>query len=423
MNKISFMPKPELLAPLNNWKSISKDTMLLENADAFYFGLNTNFSMRQRADNFSPDDLKKLFSILHKSNKKCYLTTNILIYNTELLELHQSIQMAKDVGVDAIICHDLSTILIAKQIGIPFHISTQANISNKIAAKFYESLGAERIILARELDLEDIKEIVKEVSIPVECFVHGAMCTAISGRCYLSSELMDHNIEYSANRGKCVQPCRRMYTFQGEEGEIVKYEKFSGMFFNAKDLCMIEYVPKLIEAGIKSFKIEGRMRDPIYGSEVISCYREAIDSYYDNSFSKTKLNQWKKRLTRVFNRGFHTGFYFTRPNIDNIEKKIRGNVSQWKKQQIGKVINYYTKAKAVEIELYNDYLHEGQEIFFENKKDYFHREIITSLQIDGNLVEETPNIHKNNHLIVGIKVSDKIPINANIYILKKKVKK
>jgi len=416
MKKMVLNQKPELLAPLNNWKTFESQPNILDNADAFYFGLQTNFSMRDRADNFDIEDLDKLVKKIHDAGKKCYLATNILIYNTELVELHQTIQLAKNSGVDAIICNDMAAIMIAKQIGIPFHISTQANISNKISAKFFESLGAERIILARELDLDDIKEIISETSIPVETFVHGAMCTAVSGRCYLSAELMGNKPEFSANRGKCVQPCRRYYTLLGEEGEKIDYEPFSGMFFNAKDLCMIGHIPELIKAGISSFKIEGRMRDPIYAAQVVVCYREAIDSYYDGTYSQEKVDDWLGTLSKVFNRGFHTGFYFSKPKIDDIERSVRGNVSKWHRKWVGKVVNYYRKAQAIEIELYNGTLQNGQELIIENKVNFYYNFKIKSLKIDDKIVEKTPIIDGKNHIFVGIKVEKQVPINSDVYL-------
>jgi len=328
--------------------------------------------------------------------------------------------VAKVSGVDAIICHDMAAIMIAKQIGIPFHISTQANISNKISAKFFESLGAERIILARELDLDDIKGIINETSIPVESFVHGAMCTAVSGRCYLSAELMGNKPDFSANRGKCVQPCRRYYTLLGEEGEKIDYEPFSGMFFNAKDLCMIGHIPELIKAGISSFKIEGRMRDPIYAANVVACYREAIDSYYDGTYSQEKVDHWLEKLTKVFNRGFHKGFYFSKPKIDDIERSVRGNVSKWHRKWVGKVVNYYRKAQALEIELYNGQLQKGQELIIENKTNFYYNFKITSLKIDDKIVEKTSIIDGKNHIFVGIKVDKQVPINSEVYLFQAK---
>lgn len=410
------MPLPELLAPLNNWKSISPQTRVLEYADAVYFGLQGNFSMRARATNFPATELAALMDMVHKAGKKGYLTTNILIYNKELIELHQTIELAKHSGVDAIICHDLASIMICKQLDIPFHVSTQANISNKISAKFYESLGAERIILARELDLVSIKEIVATISIPVETFVHGAMCTAVSGRCYLSGELMGSNPEFSANRGKCVQPCRRMYTFQGEEGEKIEFEPETGMFFNANDLCMIGHIPELVEAGIQSFKIEGRMRDPLYLTEVVACYREALQAYANGAYTREKVNSWITRLSTVFNRGFHTGFYFSQPGPDNIERTVRGNISKTRKKQVGKVVNYFKKASAIEIELFTDQLKVGQTLIFENQTNFFSQQEITSLRLENLPVQSTSLASPNHHILVGIHVSVPIPINASVYL-------
>lgn len=414
--------KPELLVPLNGWKSLHDSTTVLQSGDAFYFGLQTNFSMRARADNFPIEDLPKLVKKIHDEGKKCYLTSNILIYNTELVELYQTIQLAYESGVDAIICHDLASIMIAKEIGIPFHVSTQANISNVLSAKFYQELGAERIILARELDLEDIKEIVSKIDIPVETFVHGAMCTAVSGRCYLSAELMGFDPEFSANRGKCVQPCRRNYSilFEGEENEKIEFETSSGMFFNAKDLCMIGHLPELIDAGIASFKIEGRMRDPEYIEETAKCYREAIDSYFEGTYSPEKVDNWIFRLSSVFNRGFHLGFYFSKPGPEEIERTVRGNKATRRKIQIGRVKNYFPSVQAVEAHIFRGQLKIGDIIIFENKKSFYHKQQIQSLQIEGKNVSGTKVASAENPVSVGIIVNKKIPDTAMIYKFEEK---
>jgi U32 family peptidase len=416
------MVKPEILAPLNGWKSLSPDMNVLENGDAFYFGLKTKFTMRARADNFPIEDLDKLVKMIHDVSKKCYLTLNTIVYDEELVELHQTIELAKNAGVDAIICHDMASIMIAKELNIPFHISTQMNISNQITAKFFESMGAERIILARELDLDQIKHIISQVEIPIECFIHGAMCTAISGRCYFSTNVMGNNPEFSANRGRCVQPCRRSWktTFVGEEGEQIDYDERVGMFFSAKDLCMIEHIPQLVEAGIKSFKIEGRMRDPLYIGEVVKCYREAIDSYYALTYKPKKVQGWVVRLNTVFNRGFHTGFYFTRPNSDEIQRNVAGNASDYHKVMVGVVKNYFKKACAVEIELYQKQLHVDQEIIFENQSDYFHKEKISSMQLDDKPIIETDFANSNNHILVGIKVNQPVPKNSKVFIIEQR---
>ncbi|MHA1675220.1 MAG: peptidase U32 family protein [Promethearchaeota archaeon] len=407
--------KPELLVPLNGWKSLHPGSTVLQSADAVYFGLQTNFSMRARATNFPIGDLDRLVEMVHAAGKRCYITTNIIIYSTELVELHQTLELAKKTGVDAVICHDISAIMIAKQINLPFHISTQANISNTLSARFYQELGASRLILARELKLDDIAEIATQCQIPIEVFVHGAQCTAVSGRCYLSAELMGHDAKFSANRGACVQPCRRKYQFLGEEGEEVTYDGYSGMFFNAKDLCMIGHIPELIQAGIGSFKIEGRMRDPRYIEETAACYREAIDSIFEGSYSTQKVDTWVDRLSGVFNRGFHLGFLFGRPGPDDIQRTIRGNVAKSKKAQIGKVLNYYGTAGAVEIELFRDSISIGDEIIFENKTDFYHTEIVTSLQIEGQQVDESPVVSANEQIQVGLKVSRAVPINSRVY--------
>ncbi len=407
--------KPELLVPLNGWKSLHPGSTVLQSADAVYFGLQTNFSMRARATNFPIDDLDRLVKIVHDAGKRCYITTNIIIYSTELVELHQTLELAKEAGVDAVICHDLSAVMIAKQINLPFHISTQANISNTLSARFYQELGASRLILARELKLDDIAEIGAQAQIPIEVFVHGAQCTAVSGRCYLSAELMGHDAEFSANRGACVQPCRRKYQFLGEEGEKVTYDGYSGMFFNAKDLCMIGHIPELIQAGIGCFKIEGRMRDPRYIEETAACYREAIDAAFDGTYSSQKVDSWVTRLSGVFNRGFHLGFFFGRPGPDDIQRTIRGNVAKSKKIQIGKVLNYYGTAGAIEIELFRDGIRLGDELIFENKTDFYHTEKVTSLQIEGQQVEESPVVSANTRVQVGLKVSRAVPINSRVY--------
>ena len=248
----------ELLIPAQNKKSVQA---AIGYADAIYFGTET-FNMRMHARNISQTDLPEFIQFCHDNNLKAYLTSNIIIYEGELNLLRQLIESAHSAEVDAVIVHDLATIQTAKEIGIPFHISTQTSISNSMSAKFYEQLGAERAILARELSLEQIKEIADGLStMEVEAFVHGAMCTSISGRCYLSEDVMN-NPRFSANRGKCLQPCRQRWTLTHESGVEIDYDGF--FFLNSKDLCMIEYIPELIEAGISSLKVEGRMRDPRY---------------------------------------------------------------------------------------------------------------------------------------------------------------
>ncbi|MBD3353711.1 MAG: U32 family peptidase [Candidatus Lokiarchaeota archaeon] len=417
-NRLKHIDRPELLVPLSGWKSLYKKGKVLQNGDAFYFGLKSNFSMRARANNFETKDVGKLSKLIHKREKKLYLCTNIVIYNNELEELKKIIRVAKDNEIDAIICHDLASIEIAKKIGIPFHISTQANISNYVSAQFYNKLGAERLILSRELNLKQIKEILEKTNIEIEVFIHGAMCTAISGRCYFSSEIMGHDVEFSANRGRCVQPCRRYYRLVGEESEEIEFVRGKeGLFFNAKDLCMIEHIEELMITGIHAFKIEGRMRDPLYIAETASCYREAIDSVLNKTYSQKKIRLWLNRLENVFNRGFHTGYYFSRPHLNDIQFTQRGNVSKKTKQYVGKVTNYYRKSQAVEIDMHSGQISLGDRLIFENKGDFFHEMVIKSMQVNDSSIKITENASSDNHIVVGIKVEQRIPKNAMVSVL------
>jgi len=386
-------------------------------ADAIYFGVK-NYNMRAKAKNFDRDDIGNVVKFCHKQKPpiKAYLTTNILIYDNELEDLENLIALAKKSNIDAIIAHDLAAIRFAKQKGVKFHISTQANISNVESAKFYEGLGAERIILARELSLKQIKLIKHHLNkTKIECFIHGSMCTSISGRCYLSATICDSE-EFSANRGNCVQPCRREWRVIDDEKNEFIYD--GQMFLNAKDLCMIQYIPELIEANIDAFKIEGRMKDPIYIETVASCYREAIDSYFDSTFSNEKVQDWLKRLNQVYNRGFHTGFYFHRPAIEDVELEKRGNVSPYKKNYLGRIISFdkssMTANILVEIKEFN--LKVGDEIIITGDDTYHHQKIKHMLYKG----EKIKNIYKkrfDNPFKVNMRLSKEVKEEDKIYII------
>ena len=405
------MKKVELLAPLKNFKSLNA---VLENADSVYFGLE-GLNMRMFSDNFKQEELVKICKTCHDSGIKAYLTTNVIIYENEFDLLNQVLDHAVEAEVDGIIVHDIGAIELIKKKGLEFHVSTQASISNSKSARFYQDLGAQRLILARELSLNQIKEIKKKLTIQIETFVHGAQCTSISGRCYFSAELCGDQ-GYSANRGKCVQPCRRTWrVFDAENNELL----YDGVFFiNTKDLCMIEHVPELIEASIDAFKIEGRMRDPIYIEEATNCYREAIDSYYDGSFNDAKVSEWLRRLEKVYNRGFTTGFYFGMPKGSEIQREIDGNVSKFKKVEIGKVLNYFPEKKAAKILLTKDKLKLKDEIFIiGTNTDTFLRQEVSSIQIKQKKnLTETPNMTgKDKRLAVGILVDKPVKKNDKVF--------
>ena len=404
----------ELMAPLKNYKSLNA---VLGKADAVYFGVES-FNMRMYSDNFRLDDLNKIVKTCHNNNIYTYLTTNIVIYENEFLLLDKVLDKAVEAEIDAVILHDIGAIHLAKEKGLNLHISTQANISNSHAALFYESIGAQRLILARELSLEQIKEIKNKVNkAEIECFVHGAQCTSISGRCYFSAEVCQSQ-DYSANRGKCIQPCRRKWRVYDDQNNEFLYD---GVFFiNAKDLCMIEHIPELIEAKIDAFKIEGRMRDPIYIEETTSCYREAIDAYYENSYSQEKVKGWINRLNKVYNRGFSTGFYFGLPKGSEIQRDFDGNISNYKKIEIGKVLNYYPDKKAAKILLSSGKLKLKDEVFIiGTHTDTYLRQEVKSIQIKQKQnLTETPFISSNKERItVGITVDKPVKKNDKIFKL------
>ncbi|MHA1478924.1 MAG: peptidase U32 family protein [Promethearchaeota archaeon] len=408
------LKKPELLAPAQDWTSLKNVTGL---ADAIYFGTK-KYNMRAKAKNFERAELKEIVKFCHhqKPPMKAYLATNILIYDSELQDLEKLMLEAKKAGIDAIIAHDLAVIKFAKREKLQFHISTQANVSNVESAKFFEDIGAERIILARELSLKQIKLIKHHLTkTQIECFVHGSMCTSISGRCYLSATICDSE-EFSANRGNCVQPCRREWRVIDDENNELIYD--GQMFLNAKDLCMIEYIPELIEANINVFKIEGRMKNPLYIETVTKCYREAIDSYFENTFSKEKVRDWLKRLAKVYNRGFHTGFYFHRPTIEDVELERRGNVSPYRKHYLGKVLSFNTNSMTanilIEIKEFN--LKIGDEIIVIGNETYHHQNI-KHMVFKG---EKIQNIYKkryDNPFKVNLRLSNKVQIDDKVYII------
>jgi putative protease len=405
--------KVELMAPLKNLKSLNA---VLSNTNAVYFGIES-LNMRMYSDNFKLEELNNIVKICHDNNIKAYLTTNIIIYENEFALLHKIMEKAVEAEVDAVIIHDIGAIELAKEKGLKFHISTQASISNSHSAQFYESLGAERLILARELSLEQIKEIKSKLQkSQIETFIHGAQCTSISGRCYFSAEVCGSQ-DYSANRGKCIQPCRRAWRVYDDQNNEFLYD---GVFFiNAKDLCMIEHIPKLIEAKIDAFKIEGRMRGPMYIEEVTACYREAIDAYYNNSFTQEKVDDWLKRLNKVYNRGFSTGFYFGLPMGSEIERDREGNVSDFRKKEIGKVLSYFPEKKAAKILLTSGNLKLNEEIYIiGNRTDTYLHQKITSIQIKKKKnLTETPFASKEKNLTLGILVDKPVKKNDKVFKL------
>ncbi|MCP4760648.1 MAG: U32 family peptidase [archaeon] len=404
------MERVELLAPAKNMKSIKAG---LKYADAFYFGAK-KLNMRMQADNFSEEDLARAVKLCHDSGKKAYFVSNILIYENELKDLNQSLEYAYSQEFDAAIVNDLSAIELCIEIGIPFHVSTQQNISNSKAAQFFEKLGAQRIILARECSLKQIKEISSKLKkAEIEAFVHGAMCTMISGRCYFSMDTC--NGENSANRGRCVQPCRREWTVTDNETNEYIYDGVR--FLNSRDMCMIEYIPEMIDAGIVSFKIEGRMREPHYVDIVTKYYREAIEAYYNGTFSKKMVGKWIFELKKVYNRGFTHGFYLKRVTEEDQQHRSPTNLSHWRLIKMGDIIGYSKKDKKnkkAKIKLTNGILKNGLDLLIKGNSEsetYFHQKIRNIELNNGQKVNVTKKATEQNPLNVWININK--PVRSN----------
>jgi len=414
------MVRVELLAPAKNLKAIKAASKY---ADSIYFGIE-NFNMRMRSENIALQDLGRITKYCHDNNLKVYLTTNILVYDNELDLLRTIITKSKEVGVDAVIVHDVAAIEIAKEVDISYHISTQCNVSNSLSARFYEKLGAERIILARELSLEKIKEIKRNLhKSEVEVFIHGAMCTSISGRCYFSQDICGTE-EKSANRGNCVQPCRRRWWVREETGAEYLYD--GERFMNSRDLCTIAYIPQLIEAKVDAFKIEGRMRHPHYVEIVTKTYREAIEAYYEGTFTNKKAGKWVTELKKVYNRGFTPGFYFKRITEEDHQHKSPANLSHFRYIRLGIVEDYDLKDNYALISLNNGYLTKNDDIIImgKNTDTYLHQKA-KQIIYAGKLVDKTPQGTAKQKISIKLRVDGKVIGNGEdtIYIFTDKTYK
>ncbi|RXK84458.1 U32 family peptidase [Chlorobaculum sp. 24CR] len=344
-------PKPELISPAGDWTSMR--AALDAGADAIYFGAE-GFNMRAASKGFSPGEFGGIARLCRKHGAKGYLALNSVIYDSELAEVDRTIAAARAAGLDAVICWDMAVVEACRRHRMPIHLSTQASVSNIEALRFYASLGARMIVLARELTLEQTAAITERIAaeklpVTVESFVHGAMCVAVSGRCFISQELFGR----SANRGECVQPCRRSYRIADVE-EGFELELGADYVMSPKDLCAIGFLDQLFDAGIGAFKIEGRNRSPEYVATTTAAYRKAIDFIAahreDEEFAeayRTLAAGLEEELKKVYNRGFSEGFFFGKPA--DAWSRTSGSVATETKSYVGIVRKYFPKAGVAEI--------------------------------------------------------------------------
>ncbi len=390
---------PELVAGVRNPATLS---VCKDHADAVYFSID-RFSLRARARDITLDNLDTFVEQVRDSGLKAYLAVNTVIYPEDLPAVDAVVEAAASAGIDAVIAWDPAVITRALDCGLGLHISTQANVSNWQTAEFYLKQGASRVILSRELTLEQIKDIRQHTDMELEVFVHGAMCQAVSGRCYLSAYLLGR----SGNCGDCTQPCRWQWTLHGENGGLV--ELGGKYLLSARDLCMIEYVPELIDAGVDAFKIEGRLRNPGYAAVVSKCYREALDCCLDGSFTRERAQQWKEQMAAVYNRGFSTGFYFGVPGPDGLAVEKDMNASSVRRQAVGVVQNYFVKQGAAAVRLMEGGLAVGDNIVIEGASTYLEQEV-ESLMIGRDLVQKAGKGQD-----VGMKVAGRVRENDRVF--------
>ncbi len=339
----------ELMAPVGSYESLM--AAIQGGADSVYFGIE-QLNMRARSSsNFTKEDLPEVVKIAKKNRIKSYLTINTVIYDHELEQMRKIIDLAKINNISAVIVSDQAALGYALKSGIEVHLSTQLNISNIESLKFYAEF-ADVVVLARELNLDQVANMYRAIEtenicgpsgerIRMELFIHGALCMAISGKCYLSL----HEYNHSANRGDCFQVCRGSYLVKDKERDI-ELEVENENIMSPKDLSTIHFLNKIIDSGVRILKIEGRARSPEYVKTVVSCYKEAIDACFTGNYTSERIHQWKNRLSRVFNRGFWDGYYLGQPLGEWSE--VYGSAATTRKLYMGKVTNYYDRIGVAE---------------------------------------------------------------------------
>lgn len=353
----------EIMAPVGSRESLA--AALKAGANSIYFGIESLNMRAHSANHFTIDDLHEIAQITSEHGVKSYLTVNTIIYGEDLTLMRKICDAAKEAKISAIIASDVSVLSYCHQIGQELHLSTQLNITNIESLKFYAQF-ADVVVLARELNLEQVADIHRQIveqnicgpsgkQIRIEMFCHGALCMAVSGKCYLSLD----NLNHSANRGACMQVCRRGYTVKDRETGV-ELDVDNQYIMSPKDLNTIGFIDKMMEAGVRVFKIEGRARPAEYVLQVASCYREAINAVLDGTYSKEKVDEWNKRLSTVFNRGFWDGYYLGQ-RLGEWNNRY-GSMATEKKAYVGKGVKYFSKLGVAEFKLEAGEIRKGDKL-------------------------------------------------------------
>ena len=399
------------MAPVGSYESLM--AAIQGGADSVYFGIE-GLNMRSRSsNNFTIDDLRKIASICEEHGLKSYLTVNTVIYGEDLPLMRRIIDAAKEAGVSAIIAADVAAMSYANEIGQEVHLSTQLNISNAEALKFYARF-ADVVVLARELNLTQVHEIYRQIIeqhitgpkgelIRIEMFAHGALCMAVSGKCYLSL----HEMNASANRGACMQICRRAYTVRDKDSDI-ELDIENQYIMSPKDLKTIHFMNKMMDAGVRVFKIEGRARGPEYVRIVTECYKEAVRAYCRGEFTEEKIADWDERLSKVFNRGFWNGYYLGQ-RLGEWSSKY-GSGATRRKVYVARGIKYFDKIGVAEFEMECGSLRVGDEILITGPTTGAVMQKVEEIRVDLKPVEETRKGER-----FSIRVGEKVRASDRLY--------
>ncbi|MDD3839953.1 MAG: U32 family peptidase [Clostridia bacterium] len=383
------MKKPELLAPAGDFEKLKM--AIIYGADSVYVG-GKNYSLRAGARNFEREELEKAVDFVHRRDKKIYVTLNIFPHNSHLIGIDDYIIFLDQIGVDAVIISDAGILSTIREVApdMEIHLSTQANTLNWKSAHFWYEQGIDRIIMARELSLEEISYIRKKL--PQECelevFVHGAMCISYSGRCLISNYLAGRD----SNLGECAHPCRWKYYLMEEKRQREYYpimeDEEGTYFFNSKDLCMIEYLPELIHSGVNTFKIEGRMKSAYYVATVVNAYRRAIDQYFESGGKYTIRKELMEELQKVSHREFTTGFYFGRAD----DAQVYSSSSYIRDYEfVGLIIDYDNEKGIATVEQRNRFFKGDTVEIFGPGADFFEQTIDEMTDQDGNPIDSAPH--------------------------------
>ncbi|MGL1889860.1 MAG: U32 family peptidase [Reichenbachiella sp.] len=378
----------EIMAPAGSYEALQ--AAIKGGANSIYFGVEQLNMRAKSSNNFTLDDLRKIATICSDNGLKSYITMNTVMYDHDMNLMRSIVDAAKESGINAIIAADHSVMNYAKRIGFPIHISTQANIANIETVEFY-SVYADVMVMARELSLMQVADITREIKkrdirgpkgelVRVEVFAHGALCMAVSGKCYLSL----HSDFSSANRGACVQNCRREYTVKDEQGNELKID--NEYIMSAADLCTIDFMDKVVEAGVSVFKIEGRGRAADYVYTTTKCYRDAGDAIVEGTYGPDKFEAWKTDLRGVYNRGFWDGYYLGRKMGEWSE--VHGSKATTKKIFLGKGVKYFNKLKVGEFQMETHSLESGDEIMITGPTTGIVKTTIGEMRVENKAVDK-----------------------------------